>query len=112
MVRPMTVADARGIARHRAEMFSNMGILAQPFYDALVTATIRYLEQPMPAGEYRGWLAEPSDMPDTIVPGAGILLRQVPTHLHNCPGGFGVAEGRQGIILNVFTERPCRQKGH
>lgn len=110
-VRLATTADAPVIARHRAEMFSDMGILPQPLYDALVTATVRYLERAMPAGEYVGWLAAPSDTPETIVAGAGVLQRRVPPHPLDGPAGVTVAEGRQGIILNVFTERPWRRRG-
>jgi hypothetical protein len=40
-----------------------------------MAATIRYLEHMMPAGQYVGWLAMPSAMPETIVAGAGVLLR-------------------------------------
>jgi GNAT superfamily N-acetyltransferase len=92
-------------------MFSDMGTLARPLYDTLVTATIRHLERAMPSGEYVGWLAAPSEMPDEIVAGAGILQRQVPPHPHVSPGGIALAEGRQGIVLNVFTERPWRRRG-
>jgi GNAT superfamily N-acetyltransferase len=92
-------------------MFTDMGTLPRPLYEALVTATIRYLEQAMPSGEYVGWLAAPSDMPETIVAGAGILQRRVPPHPHDGPGGVTVAAGRQGIVLNVFTERPWRRRG-
>jgi GNAT superfamily N-acetyltransferase len=110
-VRLATVADAAVIARHRTEMFSDMGILPKPRYEALVTATIRYLEHAMPNGKYVGWLAVPSDMPETTVAGAGILQRRVPPHPHDGPGEFTVAEGRQGIVLNVFTERLWRRRG-
>jgi GNAT superfamily N-acetyltransferase len=110
-VRLATVADLAVIARHRAEMFSDMGILPRPLYEELVTETIRYLEQAMPAGEYLGWLAAPSDMQETIVAGVGILQRRVPPHPYDGLGGVVLAEGRQGIVLNVFTERPWRRHG-
>jgi hypothetical protein len=86
-VRCATSGDAAVIARHRAEMFSDMGYLPRPLYEELVTATIRYLEQAMPAGEYLGWLAAPSDMQESIVAGAGILQRRVPPHPYDGPGG-------------------------
>jgi GNAT superfamily N-acetyltransferase len=110
-VRRATVADASIIARHRAEMFTDMRILPRPLYDALVTATIRYLEQAMPAEEYVGWLAVPLDMPEKIVAGAGILQRRVPPHPHDDLGGVVLADGRQGSVLNVFTERTWRRRG-
>jgi hypothetical protein len=38
-VRPATAADASALARHRAEMFREMGVLDPSFYDALVAAS-------------------------------------------------------------------------
>lgn len=106
-VRRATAADAAVIARHRAEMFADMGTLARDQYGPLVAATVRYLERAMPAGEYLGWLAAPVDQPEVVVAGAGVLVRQVPPH----PFGNGLAEGRQGLVMNVFTERPWRRRG-
>src|SRR5947208_3272495 len=59
-VRRATAADAPAIARHRAEMFADMGTLPRSLYGDLVTATVRYLERAVPAGEYLGWLAAPA----------------------------------------------------
>jgi hypothetical protein len=61
-----------------------------------------------PAGEYVGWLAAPMDMPEAIVGGAGILHRRVPPFPRVDDSGVVLAEGSQGIILNVFTERAWR----
>jgi GNAT superfamily N-acetyltransferase len=110
-VRRATVGDAPVIARHRAEMFTEMGTLPQPLYDALATAATRYLEQALPAGEYVGWLAAPSDRPEVILAGAGLLLRRVPPHPYEGLGGVALAEGCQGVVLNVFTERAWRRRG-
>jgi GNAT superfamily N-acetyltransferase len=110
-VRLATVADAAIIARHRAEMFSDMGILPPALYESLVTASIDFLERAMPASEYVGWLAAPLEMPEVIVAGAGILHRRVPPHLQDRPGGVALAEGRQGVVLNVYTERAWRRRG-
>ena len=109
-VRPATVAEAHVIARHRAEMFTDMGTLTRPLYDRLVEGTVRYLERAMPAGDYRGWFAVPSESPLEIVGGAGILLRRVPPHPLRGSDGT-LAAGRQGLVMNVFTERPWRRRG-
>ena len=39
--------------------------------------------------------------------GVGVQQRRVQPH----PLGDGLAEGRQGLIVNVFTERPWRRRG-
>ncbi|HTK78557.1 MAG TPA: GNAT family N-acetyltransferase [Gemmataceae bacterium] len=110
-VRPATIAEARVIARHRAEMFSDMGALPRSLYDGLVEGTNRFLERAMPAGDYLGWFAMPSkDDPREIVGGAGILLRRVPPHPLK-GSEVRLAEGRQGLVMNVFTERPWRRRG-
>jgi GNAT superfamily N-acetyltransferase len=109
-VRPAAVAEAHVIARHRAEMFSDMGTLPRSLYDGLVEGTVRYLERAMPAGDYLGWFAVPSANPQEIVGGAGILLRRVPPHPLKGPDA-ALADGRQGLVMNVFTERSWRRRG-
>lgn len=111
MLRRATVADAPIIARHRAEMFTDMGRLLPPLYDAVVAATSGYLEQTLPTEEYVGWLAAPSAMPDRVIAGAGVLQRRVPPHPADVAGTVLLAEGRQGVVLNVFTERPWQRHG-
>jgi hypothetical protein len=92
-------------------MFSDMGTLPLTLYDSLVTATIAYLEQAIPAGEYLGWLASAANAQDAIVAGAGVLLRWVPPHPPLATAQSTVALGRQGVVLNVFTERAWRRRG-
>jgi GNAT superfamily N-acetyltransferase len=110
-VRRATVADADRIARHRAEMFSAMGLLPRPLYDAMVAATRQYLAVAMPAEEYLGWLVAPVDAPGEIVGGAGLLRRRVPPHPRSGPDAIVLAEGRQGVVLNVYTEPAWRRRG-
>ena len=57
-----------------------------------------------------GWVATPSGS-NEIVAGAGILLRWGLPRLAKHDGVVRVAAGRQGIICNVFTERPWRRRG-
>src|SRR5581483_175569 len=110
-VRRATAADVDMIARHRAEMFSAMGLLPRPLYDAMVAATRQYLAEAMPAGEYLGLLGTPVDAPAEIVGGAGLLRRRVPPHPQSGPEAISLAEGRQGIVLNVYTEPAWRRRG-
>jgi GNAT superfamily N-acetyltransferase len=110
-VRRATVAEADIIARHRAEMFLEMGLLPRPLYDELVAATRQYLAEAMPTDEYLGWLGTPKDNPREIVGGAGVLQRRVPPHPLNGSGDMGLATGRQGVVLNVYTEPAWRRRG-
>jgi len=110
-VRRATAADTRIVARHRAEMFSDIGSLTSPLHDQLVAETITYLEKAIPSGEYVGWLAAPSGRPGEIVAGAGVQIRTVLPHPLAAGGVSMVAHGRQGIVINVFTEKAWRGKG-
>jgi len=88
-----------------------MGQLPRALYDPLVKETIARLATMIPAGEYVGWLAAPSADPATIVAGAGVQLRQALPHALAADGHKTLARGRQGIVLNVFTEKAWREKG-
>jgi GNAT superfamily N-acetyltransferase len=108
-VRRATVAEADVIARHRARMFLEMGLLPQPLYEGMLTESKRYLAQTMLTEEYIGWLCAAADAPREIVGGAGVLQRRVPPH--PLSSGGGLAKGRQGVILNVYTEPAWRRRG-
>src|SRR2546428_13669013 len=69
-IRLATVADAPALARHRAEMFRDMGDLPDELYDPLVEAARRALEECLGTGEYVGWVACPADRPNQLVAGA------------------------------------------
>ena len=110
-VRRAEVKDIPVIARHRAGMFSDMGILPAAARDALIALTTDYLQTALPAGEYLGWLAAPDDAPESVIAGAGVQRRRVPPF----PSGSGptsrIATGRQALVLNVYTEPGWRRRG-
>jgi GNAT superfamily N-acetyltransferase len=109
--RRAAVADAGVIARHRAEMFRDMGTLPEGLYDPLVVATTHYLQSALASEEYVGWLATLPDAHQTVVAGAGLLQRRVPPHPKVRGEERILARGKQGLILNVFTEKTWRRKG-
>ncbi|HVP39086.1 MAG TPA: GNAT family N-acetyltransferase [Candidatus Saccharimonadales bacterium] len=111
LVRRATRVDIPVIARQRAEMFADMGVLPPEQYDALVAESRRHLEAALPSGEYLAWLVAPREAPDQIVAGAGVLRRRVPPHPLRTAEGARVARGDQAIVLNVFTERAWRRRG-
>src|SRR6266705_2135649 len=111
-IRPATTADSAVIAHHRVAMFRDMDRITPDATDTLTAATITWLAGAIPRGEYLGWLAAPSDNPRQIVAGAGVQLRRVlPFPLSRADGSIVVAEGRQAIVVNVYTEETYRRRG-
>ncbi len=109
LVRMAAGQDAVILARHRAEMFREMGQLSDRAYAPLVETSAGYFERAIPAGEYVGWLASPQDDPHTPVAGAGMQIRAALPRPD--PLGTGILLGPQGLIVNVFTERDWRRRG-
>ena len=88
-----------------------MGELPANLYDDLVAASTRYLQSAIPSEEYVGCLAAPQNAPQQIVAGAGVQRRRILPRPLVRPGGTVLGVGQQGIVLNVFTERPWRRRG-
>jgi GNAT superfamily N-acetyltransferase len=108
-VRLAIAADAPVLARHRAEMFRDMGELQDDHYATLAAATERDLAAWLESGDYVSFVASPSEHPGEIVAGAGIQIRKLlPRPL---PGGAGIRLGPEAIVVNVFTERAWRRRG-
>ncbi len=111
-IRLATVADAALIARQRALMFQEMGLVPEPIFDSYRTRCEKRLREQLATGEYIGWLASPQQSPEEIVAGAGAQLRRVLPHpAEFFDGKIGIAEGRHAIIVNVFTEPGWRRRG-
>src|SRR5437870_5223319 len=108
-IRRATAADAGVLARHRAEMFRDMGELPDGLYDALVEATRAYVTQAITDGRYVGWVAERDAESGEIVGGAGLQLRELLPRPN--PGRERLVRGPQGLVVNVYTERAWRRRG-
>jgi len=107
-IRPATVQDAEIIGYHRARMFHDMGQIPDHLFESFRSRSAERLRELLDSGEYLGWLAANAEKPDQIVAGAGVQLRQVLPH----PGNDqAFAEGRHGLIINVFTEPEWRRQG-
>ncbi|PYO63373.1 MAG: N-acetyltransferase [Gemmatimonadetes bacterium] len=108
-MRRATAADAGVLARHRAEMFRDMGQLPDGLSDTLIDAARAYFTQAIADGRYVGWVAELDDRSGEIVAGAGLQLREL------LPRPDAVRErlvrGPQALVLNVYTERAWRRRG-
>lgn len=108
-IRRATAADAPVLARHRAEMFRDMGELPDDLYGTLVEASTAYFARAVPDGSYVAWVAQAGDGRVEIVGGAGLQLRVLLPRPD--PTGTRLVRGPQGLIMNVFTERSWRRRG-
>ena len=112
VIRPATIADQAIIAHHRVSMFVDMGSVDPADVPFLRATTLAWLAQAIPRGDYLGWLAAPHDAPGRTVAGAGVHVRRVLPFPEKRPDGrHKVAEGRQAIIVNVYTEQEFRRRG-
>jgi GNAT superfamily N-acetyltransferase len=107
-IRRVTARDADIIAWHRARMFQDMGDVSGDAFEILRANARSRLAQWIDKGDYIGWLATPVDEPEMIVAGAGVQLQPI---LPRPLDVSTIGEGRQGTIVNVFTEPQWRRRG-
>jgi ribosomal protein S18 acetylase RimI-like enzyme len=100
-IRPATVEDSPDLLRMRRAMFLSMGYQDAGLLDRMVAACADYFAHALPSGECRAWLAENSGQP--VGCGALLVQRRPPS-----PRNLG---GREGHILNVYTEPEWRGRG-
>jgi GNAT superfamily N-acetyltransferase len=111
-VRRAEIADTKIIASHRARMFRDMGEVPPEMLGSLRASSEEWLMEKFRSGEYIGWLASESSSPDKVIAGAGVQLRRVAPHpLPRANGEVAIAEGRQAVVINVFTEPEWRRHG-
>jgi GNAT superfamily N-acetyltransferase len=108
-IRRATAADAGALARHRAEMFRDMGELPDDLHDTLIEAARAYFIHAIADGRYVGWVAQLDDESGEIIGGAGLQLRELLPRPDVARGRL--VRGPQGLILNVYTERAWRRRG-
>ena len=101
-IRPATPADIPHVLHHRQRMFADMGKGTTAELETMAVTTAAYLREAMPAGRYRGWLAETAGA--RVVGGTGIAIAP-------WPGSPDDQSPRRGWILNVYTEREFRRRG-
>lgn len=105
-IRLATVNDAASIARHRVEMFRDMG---QVPTDALASELLRgstiAIRQALNGHSYVGWLA--IDDEDNVIAGAGVHVKRQLPRIH----ANEVRHGPVPLVVNVYTEPNWRGKG-
>src|ERR1044071_9828996 len=107
-IRRAAAGDADIIAWHRARMFQDMGDVSGDAFEILRARARIRLEQWIDNANYVGWLATPASKPEMIVAGAGVQLQPI---LPRPRDVSTIGEGRQGTIVNVFTEPQWRRRG-
>ena len=109
LIRRALPSDAPVLARHRVEMFKDMGDLPEDQYEPLRAAAERDLRAWLETGEYAGWVAAAADRPAAIVAGGGVQLRRLLPRPN--PDSSQIREGLEAIVLNVYTEQRWRRRG-
>jgi GNAT superfamily N-acetyltransferase len=107
-IRRATAQDAGIVAWHRARMFQDMGDVSHDAFEILRAKARARLKEWLDSGDYVGWLATPADQPEMVVGGAGVQLQPI---LPRPVNASTVGEGRQGTVVNVFTEPQWRRRG-
>jgi GNAT superfamily N-acetyltransferase len=112
LVRAATFADRATIAHHRVSMFLDMERIGDRQVDQLRDATMAYLADAIPKGEYVGWFVTPAVTPSRIVAGCGVTLRSIQPFPWRWPDGASViAGGREALVVKVYTEKEVRRLG-
>ncbi|MBM3286127.1 MAG: hypothetical protein FJY88_02080 [Candidatus Eisenbacteria bacterium] len=89
-----------------------MGAMISSAIPAFLVASEAYLREAIAGDEYLGWLGFPVETPDHAVAGAGVQLRRgLPFPRCHPDGHCDIAEGREAIVLNVYTEPAFRRRG-
>lgn len=93
-------------------MFEDMGIISGDAVAELFRLSETYFRRTVPTGEYVAWLAYDPAHPESIVAGAGLLIRTIPPFpvmQGSNAGALGL--GKQGLVINVYAEPAWRRKG-
>lgn len=111
-VRFATTADLEVISHHRARMFADMGNFPSEMFDSFRAQSLEALRGMFAEGKYFGWVATPRDEGEKIVAGAGVQLRELPPRPQpDAHGKIDIVEGRQAVLVNVYTEPEFRRRG-
>jgi len=111
-IRQATPGDAAVIGWHRARMFQDMGLVPDELFESFQTKALDRLGKALASGDYFGWLVSQHNAPQIIIAGAGVIIREVPPFpIRHKNGEIAIAECRQGLIVNLFTEPEWRRRG-
>ena len=98
-IRAASVADIPHVVHHRERMFREMGTVCDSA--AMADACTRWYVEALPAGTYRGWMAETDGR---VIGGGGLIV----TPWSPGPSRF---DPRMAWVYNVFVEPGHRGRG-
>ncbi len=101
-IRPATLDDIDDLVRLRRLMFESMGYREQAQLDASDSAVRAYLQESLPTGTFRGWLA--------LTPG-GQAVSSGGAVVDRHPPGPNNPTGQVGYIMNIVTVPAYRRQG-
>ncbi len=109
-----TIDDAAIIAQHRVRMFQDMGLVPDELLDSFLAKATQHIRSGIERAKYIGWLIPDANNPSRIVAGGGVMLRKLPPIPipSGREGAIEIYEGKQALIVNVYTEPDCRRRGH
>lgn len=109
-IRRCNQADAATIARHRVEMFREMGeVPTEELALALLDESTSALAACLADGSYVGWFAIASDSDTTVIAGAGVHVKpHLPRISHD---RRRVENTAVPLAVNVYTEVQWRGRG-
>jgi GNAT superfamily N-acetyltransferase len=99
-IRPATSADIPHIVHHREQMFREMGTVCD--FEAMADACARWYAEAVPAGTYRGWMAQTET--GEVVGGGGLIVMP-------WSPGPSRTDPRMAWVFNVFVEHAHRGHG-
>jgi GNAT superfamily N-acetyltransferase len=90
-------------------MFRDMGRTTAAIEQPLLAFCADYFAQALACGEYVGWVANLTAPPHSPIGGAGVQFR--PLVPRTDPTGQFLVRGREGLIINVYTDPVHRRRG-
>jgi len=102
VIREAAPADITEIVRHRRRLYEELGERDARALEAMQASTSAFLEKALPAGIFRGWLAEGGA--GRVVAGGGMMI--VPWLSRPAD-----PKPRRAWILNVYTDPEYRRRG-
>lgn len=100
-VRQATEADLDALVTLRRALFAEMGYRDEQVLEHVAGASAAYLVVAIPAGGFRGWVAEAQG---TVVASGGLVIHPVPPTPQN-------TAGKEGYIMNMYTCPGWRGQG-
>jgi ribosomal protein S18 acetylase RimI-like enzyme len=102
-IRTAVAADIPVLVALRRLMFVEMGYRDETGLSRMAEASTRYMEQELPSGEFRAWVAE-AGAERRAVASIGLVIHRAPPTVRNLAG-------REGYIMNLVTLPEWRRQG-